>query len=100
MVQSAPIDVQALDNSVEKSAAVQRYWGEFCTATRLDPATPYQAWYFGDTTELAHELVELVLHGPKRATAGLSEFNDQMPAVKPYADGYSVLTEFDGTPAR
>ena len=37
MAQSAPIDVQALDNSVEKSAAVQRYWDEFCTATRLEP---------------------------------------------------------------
>ena len=83
MAQSASIDVQALDNSVGKSAAVRRYWDEFCTATRLSPATPYQAWYFGDTPELAHELVELVLHGPKRATAGLSEFNDQMPAVKP-----------------
>ena len=98
MAPSASIDVQALDNSVEKSAAVERYWDEFCAATRLDPATPYQAWYFGDTPVLAHELVELVLHGPKRATAGLSEFNDQMPAVKPCAGGYSVLTEFDGTP--
>ena len=39
-----------------------------------------------------------MLHGPKRATAGLSEFNDQMPQVKPVAGGYSVLTEHDGTP--
>ena len=91
-------DVHALDNSVEKSAAVRQYWTDFCVATRLDPATPYQAWYFGDTPALAHELLELVLHGPKRATAGLSEFNDQMPQVKPVSGGYSVLTEHDGTP--
>jgi len=91
-------DLKALDNSVERSPAVQDYWRGFCVATGLDPATPYQAWYFGDTAELAHELVELVLHGPKRATAGLSEFNDQMPQVKPVAGGYSVLTERDGTP--
>jgi uncharacterized protein YhfF/RimJ/RimL family protein N-acetyltransferase len=91
-------DLHALDNSVEKSASVRKYWTDFCTATRLDPATPYQAWYFGDTPALAHELVELVLHGPKRATAGLSEFNDQMPQVKPVPGGYSVLTEHDGTP--
>ena len=91
-------DVRALDNSVEKSAAVQQVWTDFCTATRLDPATPYQAWYFGDTPALAHELVELVLHGPKRATAGLAEFNDQMPQIKPVDGGYSLLTEHDGTP--
>jgi len=91
-------DTSALDNSVERTSAVQAYWREFCTATGLDPATPYQAWYFGDTPRLAHELLELVLHGPKRATAGLSEFNDQMPDVKPAAGGYSVVTEHDGTP--
>ena len=91
-------DHQALDNSVERSPEVQDYWRNFCVATGLGPATPYQAWYFGDSAELAHELVELVLHGPKRATAGLSEFNDQMPQVKPVAGGYSVLTERDGTP--
>jgi uncharacterized protein YhfF/ribosomal protein S18 acetylase RimI-like enzyme len=91
-------DVHALDNSVAKSAAVQQYWTDFCIASRLDPATPYQAWYFGDTPALAHDLVELVLHGPKRATAGLAEFNDQMPEVKPVSGGYSVLTEYDGMP--
>jgi uncharacterized protein YhfF/GNAT superfamily N-acetyltransferase len=91
-------DLHALDNSVERSPVVEDYWRKFCVATGLDPSTPYQAWYFGDSAELAHELVELVLHGPKRATAGLSEFNDQMPLVKPVAGGYSVLTERDGTP--
>ncbi|HQR21265.1 MAG TPA: GNAT family N-acetyltransferase [Burkholderiaceae bacterium] len=91
-------DLAALDNSVAKSPAVQRYWTDFCIATGLDPATPFQAWYFGNTPALAHELAELVLSGPKRATAGLAEFNDQMPAVKPVAGGYSVLTEFNGTP--
>jgi uncharacterized protein YhfF/ribosomal protein S18 acetylase RimI-like enzyme len=91
-------DIHALDNSVERSPAVQRFWNDFCVATGLPPTTPYQAWYFGDSAELAHELIELVLHGPKRATAGLAEFNDQMPQVKPVAGGYSVLTEQDGTP--
>ncbi|MGZ8272760.1 MAG: GNAT family N-acetyltransferase, partial [Burkholderiaceae bacterium] len=59
---------------------------------------PYQAWYFGDTPALAHELVELVLHGPKRATAGLAEFNDLQPDAKPISGGYSVVTELNGTP--
>ena len=90
--------MDVLDNSVAKDGRVDRYWREFCAQVRLPPDTGYQAWYFGDTPELAHELVELVLHGPKRATAGLSEVNDGLPQVKPVAGGYSVLTEHDGTP--
>jgi uncharacterized protein YhfF/GNAT superfamily N-acetyltransferase len=90
--------VDVLDNSVAKDGHVDRYWRRFCAQVRLPPAAGYQAWYFGDTPELAHELVELVLRGPKRATAGLSEVNDGLPQVKPVAGGYSVLTEHDGTP--
>lgn len=86
------------DNSTAGSPAVLRYWQAFCTTTHLPADTPYQAWYFGDGPELAHSLVELVLRGPKRATAGLAEFNDRMPQVAPVPHGYSVLTEFDGTP--
>ena len=91
-------ELSALDNSVELSLAVRSYWRDFCTATGIDATTPFRAWYFGDSAAMAHELVELVLHGPKRATAGLSEFNDQMPLVKPVAGGYSIVTELDGTP--
>src|SRR5512134_157349 len=86
------------DNSVPKEGRVAAFWADFCRATQLAETTPYQAWYFGDSPELAHELVELVLHGPKRATAGLCELNDAMPQVAPVADGYSVVTEHDGTP--
>jgi len=90
--------VDVLDNSVAKDGRVDRYWREFCAQVQLPPATVYQAWYFGDAPELARELVELVLRGPKRATAGLSEVNDGLPQVKPIAGGYSVLTEHDGSP--
>lgn len=90
--------MDVLDNSVAKDGRVVRFWREFCAQVHLPPETGYQAWYFGDTSELAHELVELVLRGPKRATAGLSEVNDALPQVKPVAGGYSVLTEHDGTP--
>jgi uncharacterized protein YhfF/GNAT superfamily N-acetyltransferase len=90
--------VEPSDNSVPKDSRIERFWGAFCAGVRLPVDTPYQAWYFGDTPALAHELVELVLHGPKRATAGLSALNDALPLVKPVADGYSVVTEFDGNP--
>jgi len=80
----------------EGSAA--EYWAEYCRRAGLPASTPYQAWPFGDSTELAHELVELVVHGPKRATAGLVEYNERHPGEAPVPDGYSVVTEFDGTP--
>jgi uncharacterized protein YhfF/predicted N-acetyltransferase YhbS len=90
--------MDAPDNSVPKDARVDAFWRDFCAQVRLPPATPYQAWYFGDSPALAHELVELVLHGPKRATAGLAEASDRSPLVKPEIGGYSVVTEVDGTP--
>jgi uncharacterized protein YhfF/ribosomal protein S18 acetylase RimI-like enzyme len=86
------------DNSVTKEGRVADFWADFCRATQRAESTDYQAWYFGDSPDLAHELVELVLHGPKRATAGLCELNDTMPQVAPVAGGYSVVTEHDGTP--
>jgi uncharacterized protein YhfF/ribosomal protein S18 acetylase RimI-like enzyme len=91
-------NLQPLDNSVSRTPAIEHFWGDFCVATRLDAATPYQSWYFGDSPPLAHELVELVLHGPKRATAGLADVQDSLPSIKPSAGGWSVVTEHDGTP--
>lgn len=90
--------MDVLDNPAAKDARVDRYWREFCAQVHLPPGTAHQAWYFGDTPELAHELVELVLRGPKRATAGLAEANEGLPQLKPVAGGYSVVTEHDGTP--
>ena len=81
-----------------RDARVAAFWAEYCRRAAVPAATPYQAWYFGDTPELAHELVELVLRGPKRATAGLVEYHERHPEESPVADGYSVVTEFDGAP--
>jgi uncharacterized protein YhfF/GNAT superfamily N-acetyltransferase len=90
--------VDALDNSVAKDARVQAFWHAFCRSARVPETTPYQAWFFGDSSALAHELVELVLLGPKRATAGLAAAVDGLPQVTPDVDGYSIVTEYDGTP--
>lgn len=88
----APLEVPVHD------ARVEAYWDEYCRATGIPSATPYQAWYFGDSPQLAHELVELVLRGPKRATAGLVAAIERQPDTAPVPDGYSVVTEFDGLP--
>ena len=90
-------DKPSLDNTVDR-ARVADFWSAYCRASKLSGNTPYQAWHFGDNRQLAHELVELVLHGPKRATAALGFACDELPHTAAVPDGYSVVTELDGTP--
>jgi uncharacterized protein YhfF len=87
-----------LDNSVVHDARVTAFWNDFCRQAAIDPATPYQAWYFGSGAEMAHGLADLVVHGPKRATAALGWVADKYPHAAAVPDGYSVVTELDGTP--
>ncbi|MGH6611826.1 MAG: GNAT family N-acetyltransferase [Burkholderiaceae bacterium] len=87
----------ALDNTIDK-ARVAHAWSDYCRMSKLPESTPYQAWYFGDSAPLAHALAELVLHGPKRATAALGLAADALPQTAAVPNGYSVVTELDGTP--
>ncbi len=92
------MNIAALDNTVPHDERVGAFWSNFCRQAGVDPATPYLAWYFGDSPQLAHELAELVIHGPKRATAGLVATFERIPHAAPVLNGYSVVTELDGTP--
>jgi uncharacterized protein YhfF/GNAT superfamily N-acetyltransferase len=85
-------------DSTVRDPRVAAFWAEYCRRAGVPATTPFQAWPFGDSAELAHELVELVLRGPKRATAGLVACSERQPEDAPRPDGYSVVTEFDGTP--
>lgn len=80
----------------EKAAS---YWKDFRRATGLaDVDTPYQVWYFGNTSEMARELAELVLSGKKTATASSLETNKLQPENAPIDGGYSVVTDLEGEP--
>ena len=57
-----------------------------------------EAWHFGDTRELADELLELVVHGPKRATAGAVAHYEADGEPLPEVGDLSVVTTFDGVP--
>jgi uncharacterized protein YhfF len=65
--------------------AVESFWREFCAASGTDPATRHDVYAFGDSPEMADELLELVLTGSKRATAGLvveyEHAGDPLPVV-------------------
>lgn len=61
-------------------------------------AVPTSVWFFGDSTEMADELLDLVLHGPKRATAcTLAEYEHDGEPI-PQVGDLGVVTDFAGTP--
>ncbi len=82
-----------------RSEAIDLFWTEFCSVDSiLDPATPCQVWYFGNTHEMASELAGLVLSGRKTATASSANMNELHPDDAPSSNGYSVVTDFEGNP--
>jgi uncharacterized protein YhfF len=75
------------------------FWRAACQAVPdLPPAADYQVWHFGDSNKLARELAELVLHGAKRATAGLLWDAEVDPSMMPVLGGYSLVTDHSGAP--
>ena len=76
-----------MGNIVIDEEAAERLWDAYRAAhpEQVHEREEPPAEYFGDSPELADELLELVLHGPKRATAALvAEFADgseELPRV-------------------
>jgi uncharacterized protein YhfF len=78
---------------------VEQFWLDFIEANPKVPAsTPYQVWYFGNSSAMARQLAELVLSGKKTATASLKIVNDLEPEKAPIDNGYSVVTSYEGEP--
>jgi uncharacterized protein YhfF len=72
----------------EKTPQVKAFWATFKAATGIGHDR-YDVVAFGDSPEMANELSDLVINGPKRATAGLArDFGpggEPMPAVGEHA---------------
>src|SRR5262245_36915613 len=80
-------------------ARQQEYWQAACSAVRdLPPAADYQVWHFGESERLARALADLVLRGPKRATAGLLWDAELDASMMPVQGGYSLVTDHAGAP--
>jgi uncharacterized protein YhfF len=78
---------------------IEDFWQEFCrNKPEINTDTPFQTWFFGNTGAMAKELGELVMSGKKTATASLVSINEMKPEIAPIPDGYSVITDFDGSP--
>jgi uncharacterized protein YhfF len=80
-----------------KTPATDAFWRAYRAAAGLDHDR-YDVVAFGDSPAMADELADLVLHGPKRATAGLlRDFaigGEPMPEV----GGHVVLVDGKGAP--
>ncbi|GAA1923489.1 ASCH domain-containing protein [Nocardioides marmoribigeumensis] len=76
---------------------VAAFWASYVSASGYDGPL-VTSYAFGDSPELADELGELVLHGPKRATAELAQAfggdGDPMPQV----DDRCVVLDGAGRP--
>jgi uncharacterized protein YhfF len=75
-------------------AAVAAFWERCRDALGTDlPVPTPPTWCFGDTVELADELIDLVLDGTKRATAGaVVDFEAEGEALPSVGD-LSVVTD-------
>jgi uncharacterized protein YhfF len=65
---------------------------------RAENVVPPPAWSFGDNTELANELLELVLAGTKTATASLVVEYDEAGEQLPRKGDLSILLDGEGDP--
>jgi uncharacterized protein YhfF len=75
---------------------VRRFWLTFCAENDVEPDQRFDAFAFGDSTEMADELSALVLHGPKRATAGL--LADYADEPLPEVGAHSIVLGGTGQP--
>jgi uncharacterized protein YhfF len=78
---------------------VRRFWEQFCARSGVDPASRCDVFAFGDSPEMADELVGLVLTGPKRATAGLVWEYERSGDPLPEVGTFSVVVDGSGSPA-
>lgn len=80
--------------------AVAAFWqrGQAAGALPLDRPGPDAVEQFGDSPALADELLELVLHGPKRATAGSLAAYEHEGAPLPAVGDHWVVVDGSGRP--
>ena len=81
---------------MQKTAETDAFWREFTEHSEVE--TDYVLVSFGDTPEMADELLALVLAGTKRATASLArDYGDDREPLPKVGD-YVVVVDGAGTP--
>jgi uncharacterized protein YhfF len=81
---------------MQRTPEIEAYWTAFREAAGLDHDR-YALTTMGDSAELADELIDLMLAGPKRATASLArDYEGDEPLPK--AGDYVVVVDGKGAP--
>ena len=77
---------------------VAAFWQRFLATGTVEPGTPVPEVVepFGDSAELADELLGLVIHGPKRATAGAVADYEREGVPLPRPGRLSIATDGAG----
>lgn len=79
-----------------RTPATEAIWAAFCAAT--GHSGDHVVTAFGDGPEMMDELAELVLHGPKRATASLLRDYEAEGEALPRPGDHVVFLGGDGAP--
>lgn len=81
------------------TAAVERFWSDVIAGGSVPADARYaDADCFGDSVELADKLLELILHGPKRATAACIADHEAVDVPIPEVGDLFVATDGTGQP--
>lgn len=97
MIYQAKADVLKNDRDVPMRTAIDRFWAEFCEAKGLSLPCP-QADQFGDTPEMADELLKLVLSKQKQATCELKHWFDSRGEALPKTGDYWIILDGEQNP--
>lgn len=75
--------------------SIERMWNEF---KKIDPNAPehYEAWSFGDSTEMADELASLVVQGIKTATSSNYSMYELENEPLPQAGLHNIILDGEG----
>ena len=79
---------------------IKKYWESFLRyAPEVEAAhTPYQAWAFGNSPQIADQLGDLVVQGDKTATASLVWSYEAEDEPFPQVDDYHIILDGKGIP--
>jgi uncharacterized protein YhfF len=83
--------------AMTKTAVTDAFFAAFRADTQHQ-STTYDICAFGNTESMMDDLAALVLHGPKRATAGLYHWYAIGEEPRPQVGGLSVLVDGRGAP--
>lgn len=84
--------------SVGRGGMIERFWTAARSKLPSLPPSPPAAWAFGATPQQADELLDLVLHGTKTATASSMREYEADGDPLPQAGDLSILLDGSGVP--